>query len=112
MATNTYSEGRDSGVGSVTKQRSRGIKSCELALSSPGPTKSRMHKRRRVEYLKAEKYLKPILTIPKTRSLCRRKTKGKVILLNTLLGRIKEFVAQFIEVKYTSVPYWRPWGDF
>jgi hypothetical protein len=29
-------------------------------------------------------------------------------LLKSFLGRIRQFFAQFIEVKYTSVPYWRP----
>jgi hypothetical protein len=29
-----------------------------------------------------------------------------------IVSRIKRFFDQFIEVKYTSVPYWRPWSDF
>ena len=33
-------------------------------------------------------------------------------MLKSFRSRIRHFLDQFIEVKYPSVPYWRPWSDF
>jgi hypothetical protein len=37
---------------------------------------------------------------------------GEVNLLKLLFGIVRQFLVEFIEMKYTSVPYWRPWRDF
>ena len=66
----------------------------------------------RVEYLKAEKVSKPIPTA-RTRLLSRRTGDSEeVILLKSVLSRIRHFLEQFVEMKCTSVPYWRAWRDF
>jgi hypothetical protein len=33
-------------------------------------------------------------------------------MLRFFFDRIRAFANRFIEMKYTSVPYWRPWSDF
>src|ERR1700745_2693847 len=42
----------------------------------------------------------------------RPREQEEVILLKSVFSRIRRFPNQFIGVKYTSIPYWRPWRGF